>query len=233
MNIALILSGGIGSRLGADIPKQYMKVNNKMIISYCMKTLTNHPDIDGIQIVADIMWQERIEEEFRQQNIFSSKFYGFSMPGESRQGSILNGLKDIKTKVSGNTYILIHDAARPLISNRLITECLRGVIGHDGLMPILPVKDTMYLTDNYGNRINQLLERERVVAGQAPEVFLFEKYYKINTEMTVDEINCVHGSTEPAYKNGLDIVLIPGEEKNFKITTKEDFERFRLIMEGK
>ena len=88
MNIALILSGGTGTRLGADIPKQYIEVKGRPVISYCLETLLVHPKIDAIQIVAEQVWQQVILDELKEQE----KFRGFSMPGENRQLSILNGL---------------------------------------------------------------------------------------------------------------------------------------------
>lgn len=231
MNIALILSGGTGTRLGADIPKQYIKVNNKMIISYCMKTIVEHPLIDGVWIVADSLWQEELQKEFKDNGISMAKFKGFSNPGDSRQESILNGLENIREQIREEAYVLIHDAARPLLSEGLITSCLREVVGHDGLMPVLPVKDTMYLADASGRKIQSLIDRNRLVAGQAPEVFSLEKYYRINAEMTKEELNEVHGSTEPAYDAGFDMVLIPGEEINFKVTTPSDLERFCQLVD--
>ena len=62
MNIALILSGGTGQRLGADLPKQYIEVGKKPVISYCIETLSAHAMIDGIQIVADVFWRKNIRQ---------------------------------------------------------------------------------------------------------------------------------------------------------------------------
>ena len=72
-----------------------------------------------------------------------------------------------------------------------------------------------------------LLEREKVFAGQAPEVFDFEKYYEANVRLFPDGLQKIRGSTEPAVLAGMDVIMIPGDEKNYKITTKGDLERFR------
>ena len=125
-------------------------------------------------------------------------------------------------------YVIIHDAARPLVSAETITACLEGCREHDGVMPALPVKDTVYY--GAGGKIESLLDRSRVIAGQAPEAFRFEKYYGANLKLLPDRILQINGSTEPAILAGMEVQYIPGDERNFKITTQTDLERFREIV---
>lgn len=228
MNVALILSGGTGTRLGAEIPKQYIEVNHRMIISYCLEQLSEHKEIDAIQIVADPDWQEKLTGCIRQYDK-EKKFRGFSEPGESRQLSIWNGLNDIKKYASDEDYVLIHDAARPFLSEQLITSCLSSVKGHDGALPVLPMKDTVYSSVD-GKRVSALLNRSEIYAGQAPEAFCFGKYYEANRILMPRRILQVNGSTEPAIMANLDIAMIAGEEQNYKVTTKADLERMRELV---
>lgn len=235
MVTALLLSGGNGTRMGVDTPKQYIKINDRPIISYCLQTLLTHEKIDAVQIVADEMWHDAIlqcatdlcgaEED---QN--SSKLRGFSKPGKTRQLSILSGLEDIRKYAGESDYVLIHDAARPLLAAKQISDCLDAVLaGHDGVIPVLPMKDTVYFSED-GERITSLLERSRIYAGQAPELFVLGKYYEANRALLPERILKINGSTEPAVMAGMDIAMIPGDEGNFKITTKADLERFQEII---
>ena len=84
--------------------------------------------------------------------------------------------------------------------------------------------------DGDGIRISSLLERSRGFSGQAPELFVLGKYYEANRQLFPDAIFKINGSTEPAVMARMDIVMIPGETQNFKITTKEDFDRFKNIL---
>ena len=111
----------------------------------------------------------------------------------------------------------------------MISEYINAVKNHDGLIPVLPMKDTIYLGEN--GSIKGLLDRNKLFAGQAPELFLFEKYMKANEALMPDKILKKNGTTEAAVLAGLDVAMVSGNELNFKITTKEDLERFKLMVE--
>ena len=228
MNIALILSGGTGARAGGDIPKQYIKVCGKPVICYCIERLSMHAGIDKIQIVADVQWHSQLMDWLAWADQ-ERKFNGFSMPGVNRQLSIWNGLQDIKAYAEEQDHILIHDGARPMLSSRRISECLEAIGGHEGALPVLPMKDTIYASVD-GSRISSLLNRDEVFAGQTPEVFLLGAYYEANRRLRQEEMLGIHGSTEPAVMAGMDVVMIHGDETNFKITTRDDLERFQEMV---
>lgn len=228
MNIALILSGGAGTRAGTDIPKQYVHVCGKPVISYCIETLASHSLIDALLIAASPDWQDFIKECLRSLDL-QKKFKGFSPPGETRQLSIYQGLVNIRKFAKNSDYVLIHDAARPLLSASQITACLNGAQGHDGAMPVLPMKDTVYYSLD-GKTVGKLLDRRAIYAGQAPEAFLLGRYYEANKRLLPKQILKINGSTEPGIIAGMDIAMIPGDEGNFKITTKADMESFRRIV---
>lgn len=235
MVTALVLSGGTGTRVGGEIPKQYIEVKGYPVIAYCLRTFLFHEEIDVVQIVAEEAWRETIrncleqlqEEAPKSGGRGNSKFRGFSAPGKTRQLSILNGLEDIRKYAGDSDYVLIHDAARPLVSAGQISACMEAVrAGYDGALPVLPMKDTVYLSED-GKAVTSLLDRKKVFAGQAPEIFALGKYYRANKALLPERILGINGSTEPAVLAGMDITMIPGDEGNFKITTLSDLERFR------
>lgn len=230
MNIALVLSGGIGERAGTDIPKQYVEVCGKPLIAYSLERLSGHGGIDAIHIVADPHWHESIKEWLKYADI-GKKFSGFSAPGKNRQLSILHGLEDIRRYSAVSDCVLIHDAARPALSEGLVTACLEAVKNHEGVLPVLPMKDTVYGSSD-GKTVTRLLDRAQIFAGQAPEAFRLGPYYEANRRLLPEQIMGINGSAEAAVLAGMDVVMIPGDEKNVKITTKEDLERFRRTAGG-
>lgn len=222
MNVAIMLSGGIGTRVGGDIPKQYLEINGKRIIYYSLDTMAKSEWINKICIVASKEWQKTIMEEI--DDAAKQKIIGFAEPGENRQLSILNGMEFIKSyyeDVSDCDAVFIHDAARPYLTEEMIEKYISAIENHDGVLPVLPMKDTVYISED-GNSISSLIDRKKIFAGQAPEVFRFGKYYKANKALLPDRIKLINGSTEPAVMAGMDVVMVPGEEKNVKVTTIND-----------
>lgn len=229
MNYAVILSGGTGVRLGGEIPKQYIEVGNKPILMYCVETIEQTKAVDGFCIVAAPAWQKQIGEWMEQYGI--TKFLGFAKAGKSRQHSLLNGLQFIAERnPEAGSKVLIHDAARPNVTTELIQNCFKALQNAEGVLPVIPVKDTMYLSKDK-KQISGLLNRDEIFSGQAPEAFDFTKYYEIHKDLTDDEIGAIRGTTEIGYKKGLKVNIIDGDEKNFKITTEVDLQKFREQIE--
>lgn len=230
MNFAIILSGGIGTRMqSGSIPKQYLEVDGKPILIHTLEQFERCVDVDKIIVVASCEWQSKIASWISKFDI--SKFTLFADSGKTRQHSVINGLRACMS-LSDNIgdKVTIHDAARPLVSGSLISETLSALGDSDGCMPTLPITDTVYVSSN-GQQVTGLLDRKTLVAGQSPESFLLHKYWNINKDLTEQEICKLTGSSEIAFRNGFNIKVIKGEECNFKLTTISDLERFKKFKE--
>ena len=227
MNTAVILAGGVGSRMGVDTPKQYLIVKDKPIIVYCLEIFEKHNEIDKIVIVVSDEWKDYVEENVKKFAI--TKVCGYASAGETRQHSIYNGLKSTEENAPDTDICIIHDAARPLVSDEIISDCITGATVDDGAMPVITVKDTVYQSKD-GKSIDNLLKRSELFAGQAPESFKFREYLNIHNSVSDAEIAATAGSSEIAYRHGMKIRLVKGSERNFKITTVEDLETFETII---
>lgn len=231
MNIAIILSGGVGSRMGLDIPKQYVYVNGKPVIDYCLETFFKSDRIDFLVLGVADEWKTFVKDRVTLMSPAKDIFY--AEPGETRQYSIYNAMKVAQNAgAAKGDIVIIHDGARPLVSAALIEHCIDRCNGIDGVMPVIPCKDTVYLSED-GGQIDALLNRNHLWCGQAPEAFEFSKYMKAHEEMPREELLKINGSTELAVKVGLKCQMIPGDPMNFKITTPEDLSNFESIIGGK
>ncbi len=231
MTLALLLSGGVGKRVGGDIPKQYIEIKGRMIITYALMKLASCGKIDRVQIVADEAYRQKILTDAKKAGVGEAFIRGFSEPGKTRQFSILNGLRDLQEEMGERDIIVIHDAARPNVSEALLQKCVEECRMYEGVIPVLPMKDTVYLS-NDGLSVDRVIDRNRIYAGQAPEAFRFTRYLEANEALLPNDLLHINGTTEPAVLAGLNVCMIHGEESNYKITTKEDLERFRSLKEG-
>lgn len=229
MNTAIILAGGVGSRMGVDRPKQFLLVQDKPIIAYCFDIFQKHSEIDNMVVVVSDEWKSYVEECAEKYGI--TKICGYAPAGKTRQHSIYNGLKCINENAPNSDIVIVHDAARPLVSNEIISDCVKGATEYDGAMPVISVKDTVYQSKD-GCKIGCLLKRSELFAGQAPESFKFKKYFDIHNQVSDDEIANTAGSSEIAYRHGMEIRMVKGSERNLKITTIEDLETFESILKG-
>ena len=195
-----------------------------MLITHALQRMSESANISGFQIVADPAWRDAICSEMPA----SCHLLGFSAPGETRQGSVLNALQDLSATDKVET-VLIHDAARPLITPALIDACFAALPGYDGVMPVLPMTDTVYYSEN-GQRIERLLDRSCIYAGQAPELFRFRPYLEANLKLTPARFSAVRGSSEPAFLGGMNIAMIPGDVANIKVTTRQDLLRCEQLL---
>ena len=222
---AIILAGGSGSRFGSETPKQYLMVNGRPIFTYCFQVFAEHPMIDSILIAAAKEWEAFIEEWVSK--IGPQKFRGFAPPGANRQQSIYNGLRTLKRmNADDNDIVMVHDSPRPLVSPQIVTDALQAMTGDvDGAMPAITVKDTIYYSES-GDKIDGLLNRDCLLAGQTPECYRLGKYYDIHAGMSEEELGAIHGSSEIAFQRGMKIRVVRGSERNYKITTEEDLNIF-------
>lgn len=227
MNAAIVLSGGVGTRLGANIPKQYIEIEGKSILEYSLDNFFKSPNIQIIVIVVSPQWSEYVMK-FAPQGNYKSKTIIYAHPGETRQLSIFNGMKELLECGININRVIIHDGARPSVSLDLIERCLNACDGDfEGAMPVLPVKDTTYFSKD-GKIIDSLLDRNSLYAGQAPEAFVFKPYFDAHLNLSPEELFQINGSSELAYLSGMNIRLIKGEPNNYKITDASDLERFKI-----
>lgn len=229
MTIAIMLSGGVGTRMGSCIPKQYIEVNDKPIIRYAVEAFLNSNMLDTMIIAIDDQWKGYV-----QSNLPNTKVpVYFSEPGETREHTIYNALKKAK-EIGGkeDDIVIIHDSVRPLVSQRVIKDCIGGCEKYDAAIAAIDVKDTIYVSTE-GECITNVPNRSKLHAGQTPEAFKLGAYLRIHDESTYEEICNVTGGAQFAFQQGLSVFLSRGEEINFKITTPEDLDRFKQVLSEK
>jgi len=233
MNIALVLSGGTGARMGLDVPKQYQMIAGKPVIVHTLERLERFQGVAGVIAVAPAEWTARMWEWKEVYGL--SKLWDIASGGTDRQQSIRSGLSAAKRFMKEEAGgVIVQDAARPLTSQDLLQRLVDGLEEAPAVMPVLPITDTTY-TSRDGQWVSGLLDRKTLFAGQAPEAFHFQPYYRLYQETPTEDLSAMSGSCQLPYSRGWKVKMIPGDPENLKITYLADLkicERKLLEREG-
>lgn len=231
MNIALIIAGGVGQRMGQDIPKQFINVDNIPVIVYTMAAFQKHPEIDAIEIVCVDGWHEVLYAYAKQFGI--SKLENVVSGGKNGQDSIRNGLYDIaKRHNDDNDLVLIHDAIRPLLSEEIISDNIRVCKEHGNAITVIPCNAAMLKTYD-GIHSETQVPRDNLKETQTPQTFFLKDIIAAHKEALEKGIVASVASCTMYIELGRKLYMCKGSEKNIKLTTVEDVEIFKALLNAK
>ena len=231
MNIALITAGGIGARMGQDIPKQFINVYDKPVVVYTMEAFQHHPDIDVIEVVCLDGWHEVLRAYAKQFGI--SKLEGVVNGGKNGQESIHNGLVDIASRHSDeDDIVLIHDAIRPMLSREVIDSNLKVCKEKGNAITVLPCNAAMLKTYD-GIETEEQVPRDNLKETQTPQTFYLKDILEAHKEAALKGITNSVASCTLYIEIGKKLYMSPGSEKNLKLTTTEDIEIFKALLNAK
>lgn len=215
MNGVVIVAAGTGSRMNMGINKQFIKLEGKEIIAYTIEKFYNNSNIEDIVVVV-----KEDESEFFKKEIldkYNFKNVKIAYGGKERQDSVYNGLKLLDEKCD---VVLIHDGARPFVSDKIIDKSIEEAKEHKAIVVVVPVKDTIKVIDNDKNIVDTP-NRSVLWAVQTPQTFDYNilidaykdafknKFYGTDDAMLVERI-------------GYKVKMLEGSYNNIKITTQED-----------
>lgn len=225
MNGVVIVAAGTGSRMKKDINKQFIKLKNKEIVAHTIEKFYNSENIDDIVVVI-----REDEEKYFNKNI--KEKYGFTdikvaHGGNERQDSVFNGIKMLKKECD---VVLIHDGARPFVTEDIIKRSINKANEHNAIVVGVKVKDTIKVVSDNGNIVDTP-NRSYLWAVQTPQVFK----YDIITKAYEDAYNNNYYGTDDAMlveRIGYNVKMIEGSYNNIKITTQEDLEFGEQILKN-
>jgi len=225
MNGVVIVAAGTGSRMKKDINKQFIKLDNKEIIAHTIEKFYMNENIDDIVVVI-----REDEEDYFKNNVINK--YGFEnikivYGGNERQDSVYNGIKKLNKDCE---VVLIHDGARPFITNDIIKRSIKESKDHNAIVVGVKVKDTIKVVSDNGNIVDTP-NRSYLWAVQTPQVFK----YNIITKAYEDAYKNNYYGTDDAMlveRIGYNVKMIEGSYNNIKITTQEDLEFGEQILKN-
>ncbi len=204
--LALIVAAGDGTRFGGDMPKPYQHLGGKSLLRRSMELFLDHPQIDAVRVVI------RRADHARYKSVASGlTLFPCVVGGASRQASVLHGLESVVRAYP--RYVLIHDAARPLVSAPLISRVVDALAEYPAVFPALPVSDTLR------RATGEIVSREGLFLAQTPQGFHFPAILAAHRQFAAMPVTDDIALAEQA---GLAVGRVAGERENVKLTTPDD-----------
>lgn len=234
MNIGLIIAGGVGSRMKAKVPKQFMRVNGKEVIFYTLEAFQKNRGIDAIVVVCLKGWRDvlrRGAKEYGITKMLDLPDNGIVLGGDSGMHSLRNGMLYLKEHFDPDSIVVIHDAVRPLISQDIINANIAGVIRHGTAITTVPATEALLQIsrDNPDNS-SVVVDRSTIMRTQTPQSLRLEKFVWAHEEAIKRGIQDTVATCTLLIELGEEVHLILGEGTNFKITTQEDVDLMKAYL---
>lgn len=225
MTIAIIIAGGVGSRMGAAVPKQFVEVLGKPVIAYTLERFQNHPEIDAIELVCIDGYQECLNSIVKKNGI--TKVIKIVKGGSEYERSIMNGVAGLNGIAKTGDVVMIHWSASPFVTEDIISDNIR-VCREKGNAISASYSYLLYGT-NDGDCAKKSINRESFMTLSAPQSFLYEVivdiYKKVEEKKMFDY--CEAHTTAFMTELNIPIYFSKGSHSNIKITTGEDLDLFR------
>ncbi|MCR5848341.1 MAG: 2-C-methyl-D-erythritol 4-phosphate cytidylyltransferase [Lachnospiraceae bacterium] len=219
---AVILSAGVGKRMNSDVPKQYLMLKDKPVLAHSLLAF-ERSKVDSIVIVCGSGDEEYIRKEFVEKYSLS-KVEAVVEGGKERYNSVFNGLKACE----GADYVLIHDGARPYVSDEIIQRNMDEVQKYDAVVTAVKATDTVKIADEDGF-VKETPDRSRVYFIQTPQTFryelAFDAYAKYIDSLEKNNVHATDDAQVIEMFSDTKVKLVDGESVNTKITNPEDLKR--------
>ena len=231
MNVALIIAGGSGHRMGQDIPKQFISVYDKPILIYTLEGFQKHPQIDAIEVVCIDGWQDIVWAYAKQFNIDKLKW--ITTGGASGQESIRNGVYNLESVCKEDDIVIIHDGIRPLVDESVLSDVIVKCNQYGNAVTSMPYNEQIFVIDDEIST-TKYIPREKLRRVSTPQAYRFGLLDSKYHEAFEKEIG-IYGSS---YTNTMMVELgerlyfAIGSDKNIKLTTKDDLEMFKAYLKS-
>ncbi len=231
MNVAVVIAGGSGHRMGQDIPKQFINVYDKPVIIYTLEGFQKHPQIDAIEVVCIDGWHDVLKAYAKQFGITKLKWVVNG--GATGQESIRNGIYNLEGILDDYDMVIIHDGIRPLVDDAVLTDVILKCERYGNAVTSLPYNEQIFVVDDEISTV-KYIPRETLRRVSTPQAYKFGKVDKAYHEAFEREIG-IYGSS---YTNTMMVELgerlyfAAGSDKNIKLTTKDDLEMFKAYLKA-
>ncbi len=233
MYFGVIVAGGSGRRLGAQIPKQFLRLGDKPVIMHTVNTFLACSKLDQIYIGVHPEWLDHMKDLIiRFVNETDRRRLHVVAGGAERNDTIMNVIHAIETEYATDQvhYIITQDAVRPFVSERLLQEHIEKVAKYDAVDTVIPAVDTIIVSKD-GKNIDDIPDRKYLYQSQTPQSFNMSMLKDLFESLTSEEKAILTDACKICTVRHKSVHLVMGDPLNFKITTPTDFEMAGILIE--
>lgn len=229
MNIALIIAGGRGNRMGQDIPKQFIHIEGYPLIIRTLMCFERHPDVNAIAVVCLKGWETVLQSYSQKYGI--TKLKHIYPGGDSGMSSIHNGIYGLKNDgYSDDDLVLIHDSVRPLLSQNIISSNIAICNAYGYAITGIKCREAILLSED-GFSATSSIPRETLIRTQTPQTFKLGNIIAVHEEAKQKGIvDSVASCTLIAELGNREMHIVPGSDVNIKITTPDDLDLLKSLI---
>ncbi|MBQ7067305.1 MAG: 2-C-methyl-D-erythritol 4-phosphate cytidylyltransferase [Lachnospiraceae bacterium] len=229
MNVAIVFAGGSGQRMKQSAkPKQFLELYGKPIIIFTLEIFENHPDIDTIIVPCIAGWEDYLQRMLDKFNI--TKVKKIVTGGKDTQESKMNALNYLNTFCKPDDIVILHDAVRPLITEKLITDTLESVKEYGSAVSYVPFTETGIISEDKITT-EKTIVRNTLCIAKAPQGFYFKDVYEAHKQGEHMDPSITIDTCSLMTELGKSLHLVPCESTNIKITTPDDFFIFKALVD--
>ena len=226
-NYVILLAGGVGKRMGASIPKQFIEVDGKPIVVYSIENFQRNPQIEKIVVVCIKEWIDYFKEIVDKYSL--TKVEWIIEGGTTGHDSIRNGVFFLKDKISADDYIIIHDAVRPVLPQKAINEVIRVAHEKGNASSSIACHPPIVYTDDFESGIKDV-DREHVMLTASPQAFRFSLALRCYEIAEKENLHNTTFTSSLLIHCGERVYFAKGTTSNIKITTKADLSLFSALL---
>ena len=229
MTVAVVIAGGVGHRMGHEIPKQFINVYDKPVLIYTLEGFQRHPQIDAIEVVCIDGWHDVLWAYAKQFGITKLKWVVSG--GATGQESIRNGVYNLEGVCQDDDIVIIHDGIRPMVDEYVLSDVIVKCAQYGNAVTSMPYNEQIFVIDDEISTV-KYIPRETLRRVSTPQAYQFKKLLWAYKEAFAKEIGiyCSSYTNTMMVELGERLYFAAGSDKNIKLTTKDDLDTFKAYI---
>ena len=230
MIYGLVIAGGLDQIESGGIPKQFLKIRHKAIVSYTVDAFLNHQSVDKVVVMVPEEWMEYTRDLFMQ-DFGESDSILIAKAGGSKVDTIIKGVEFIRESLpcDEETIVVSHEGIRPFVSQEIIDRNIDAMKNYDACDTVVPMRESIFESSD-NDVLTSVISRKNLYRGQTPQTFKLSKFEELYDKLSEEDRAGIRSATHVFSSNGERVGLVEGDESNINISTNYNLEVAKTMM---